>query len=418
MARASAHHVIYLQLPTRLSVPQAPLASSVHFSLATRGRSIRTASALLSELSPQLSQVSNVVVLLAASDVTLLRMALPPLSATRLRAALPSLVEDHVIGDIADCAIAAGPETEGQRLIAVCDRTWLQSWVSALRELGARRIRVVPVSLCLPAKEGVVSAALLSNTKHFELALRFSDDEAMGLPIDVDDERELPSAVAELLSALVPDRTVCLSVPAIQHQWFAQWVQAQPGSHMQLTEQSWAEWIYTSTRVPLDLMTAIGDHQSSHIDWYVWRWPIALTGTIAVFNIIALNADWWRLRSEGMRVRDDIMAIYQRSFPNDKVVLDPLAQMNKKIAASRSASGQLNTSDFIVLSATLGEVWREAGHDLRIIAALEYRDGILSIKLKQGVQIYPEKLRRLLTARQMQLTPSPADPLLWQLRSL
>jgi general secretion pathway protein L len=187
---------------------------------------------------------------------------------------------------------------------------------------------------------------------------------------------------------------------------------------MQLTEQSWAELFDTSTRVPLDLMTAIGSYQPSNIDWYVWRWPIALTGTLAVFNIIALNADWWRLRSEGMRVRDDIMAIYQRSFPNDKVVLDPLAQMNKKIAASRSASGQLNTSDFIVLSATLGEVWRESGHDLRIIAALEYRDGTLSIKLKQGVQIYPEKLRRLLTARQMQLTPSPADPLLWQLRSL
>jgi general secretion pathway protein L len=187
---------------------------------------------------------------------------------------------------------------------------------------------------------------------------------------------------------------------------------------MQLTEQSWAEWIDTSARVPLDLMTAISSYQPSNIDWRPWRWPIALTAALALFNIVSLNADWWRLRSEGLRVRDDIMGIYQRSFPNDKVVLDPLAQMKQKIATSRSASGQLNTSDFIVLSATLGEVWREAGHDLRTIAVLEYRDGTLSIKLKQGVQIYPEKLRRLLTARQMQLTPSPADPLLWQLRSL
>jgi general secretion pathway protein L len=187
---------------------------------------------------------------------------------------------------------------------------------------------------------------------------------------------------------------------------------------MQLTEQSWAEWIDTSARVPLDLMTAIGSYQPSNIDWYVWRWPIALTGTLAVLNIIALNADWWRLRSEGLRVRDDIMAIYQRSFPNDKVVLDPLAQMKKKIAASRSASGQLNASDFIVLSATLGEVWREAGQDLRTIAALEYRGGALSIKLKQGAHVSLEALRGPLKARQIQLTPSPADPLLWQLKSL
>ena len=418
MAQASAHHVIYLQLPARHSIAHALQTSSLHFSLALRSRPIRTATALLNELAPQIGQVADVVLLLAASDVTLLRMAVPPLSATRLQAALPSLVEDHVIGDTAECAIAAGPDTEGQRLIAVCDRAWLQGWVSAHRELGARRIRVVPISLCLPVAEGAVSAALLSHTNGFELALRFSDDEAMGLPVDVDDERALPGTVAQLLSALAPARAVRLSVPAAQHEWFTQWVQTQHGSSNQLNEQSWAEWIDASTRVPLDLMAAIGDHQLSHIDWRTWRWPIALTGTLALFNIIALNADWWRLRSEGLQVRDDITAIYQRSFPNDKVVLDPLAQMKQKIAASRSASGQLTASDFIVLSATLGEAWREAGNNLRAIATLEYRDSTLSIKLKQGVQVSLEALRSPLTARQMQLTPSPTDPLLWHLRSL
>jgi len=122
MAQASAHHVIYLQLPARHSIAHALQTSSLHFSLALRSRPIRTATALLNELAPQIGQVADVVLLLAASDVTLLRMAVPPLSAARLQAALPSLVEDHVIGDTAECAIAAGPDTEGQRLIAVFDR--------------------------------------------------------------------------------------------------------------------------------------------------------------------------------------------------------------------------------------------------------------------------------------------------------
>jgi len=409
---------LYLRLPARGLSTAANPSTSLALALAMRGRPLRTATASLSELAPQLTQIADVVLLLAASDVTLLRTAVPPLSATKFQAALPSLVEDHLIGDAADCAITAGPDTKGQRLIAVCDRAWLQIWVSALRGLGARRIRVIPISLCLPSAEGAVSAALLSHTNRFELALRFSDHEAMGLPVDVDDERDLPGAVAQLLSAVAPERQVHLSVPAAQHEWFAHWVEAQHVRGIHLIEQSWAELINASASVPLDLMTAIGGHQPSHIDWRTWRWPITLTVVLGLFNIIALNADWWRMRSEGLRLRDDITTIYQRSFPNDKVVLDPLAQMKQKIAALRSASGQLNASDFIVLSATLGEAWREAGNDLRAITALDYRDGTLSVKLKQGVQVSLEALRSPLTTRQLQLTPSPTDPLLWQLRSL
>jgi len=71
-----------------------------------------------------------------------------------------------------------------------------------------------------------------------------------------------------------------------------------------------------------------------------------------------------------------------------------------------------------VLSAALGEAWREAGNDLRAIAALDYRDGTLNVKLKQGVQVSLEALRNPLATHQLQLTPSPADPLLWQVRSL
>ena len=53
------------------------------------------------------------VLLLAASDVSLFRIAVPPLPAARLKAALPALVEDRVIGDPADCAIAIAPANGG-----------------------------------------------------------------------------------------------------------------------------------------------------------------------------------------------------------------------------------------------------------------------------------------------------------------
>ncbi len=386
--------------------------------LAMRGRPLRTSTASLSELAPQVTQVSQVVLLVAASDVTLLRIAVPPLSATRLRAALPSLIEEFVIGDTAECAIAAGTESDGQRLIAVCDRAWLKSWVYALRQSGARRIHVLPISLCLPSPNSHLSAALFQYGQRYELALRLSDHEGIGLAVDIDDEMQLPSTVAQLLGTLAVNRTVRLSVPSALVTVFEKWIEAHQLSQITVIEQQWNDWIAESAKVSIDLISAFEGSQRAAFPWREWRWPIALAGAVSLFNFAAINIDWWRLRSEGLQIRDEITDIYRRSFPNETVVLDPVAQIKQKIAASRQASGQLNTSDFVVLSAALGEVWREAGNDLRAIDALDYRDGTLTIKLKKAAQVSLAAMRTPLAARELQLTPSPTDPLLWQVKHL
>ncbi|MFN5234199.1 MAG: type II secretion system protein GspL [Burkholderiaceae bacterium] len=438
MPITKANDTLYLRLPARTGPSNATdTTNTIHvgdpagtqgtsaiqtiplaLALAIRGRPLRTATASLSELAPQVTQVSQVVLLLAASDVTLLRIAVPPLSAKRLRAALPSLIEEFVIGDTAECAIAAGAEADGQRLIAVCDRDWLKNWIDALRQSGARRIHVLPISLCLPSPNSHLSAALFQYAHRYELALRLSDHEGIGLAVDVDDEIQLPNAVARLIVTLAGNHPVTLSVPAAQVALFEKWIDEEQLSQITLTEQQWSDWIAASAKVSVDLISAFEGNQRAAFPWREWRWPIALAAAASLVNIAAINADWWRLRSEGQQLRDEITDIYRRSFPNETVVLDPLAQIKQKIAASRQASGQLNTSDFAVLAAALGEVWREAGNDLRAIDALDYRDGTLTIKLKKTAQVSLAAMRSLLATRELQLTPSPTDPLLWQVKPL
>jgi len=438
MPITKANDTLYLRLPARTGQSNATDATNaIHvgdpagtqgtsaiqtiplaLALAMRGRPLRTATASLSELAPQVTQVSQVVLLLAASDVTLLRIAVPPLSATRLRAALPSLIEEFVIGDTAECAIAAGAEADGQRLIAVCDRAWLKNWIDALRQSGARRIHVLPISLCLPSPNSHLSAALFQYAHRYELALRLSDHEGIGLAVDVDDEIQLPNAVAQLIVTLAGNHPVSLSVPAAQVALFEKWIDVEQLSQITLTEQQWSDWIAASAKVSVDLISAFEGNQRAAFPWREWRWPIALAAAASLVNIAAINADWWRLRSEGQQLRDEITDIYRRSFPNETVVLDPLAQIKQKIAASRQASGQLNTSDFVVLASALGEVWREAGNVLRAIDALDYRDGMLTIKLKKAAQVSLAAMRSPLATRELQLTPSPTDPLLWQVKHL
>lgn len=418
MARESGPSSLYLRLPARTALHGAALQAPLAFAWSVRGRLLRIASAPLTELAQQLANAQRVVLLLAASDVTLMRVPVPPLPAARLQAALPALVEDHVIGDPTDCAIAAGPDVDGQRVIAVTDREWLQAWVQALRQHGARRIAALPMQLCLPLPSDQVAAALLESPTGHELALRYSADEGIGLPVVVDDEEQLPETVAGLLATLAPARSVQLSLPASRMEVFRAWLDSHADSGMVAVEENWAVWTEGATHVEIDLVAGVANSEEQRIDWRRWRWPVVLAAACVLLNVIALNWDWWRLRSEGVRLGDEMSALYRRTFPNDKVVLEPLAQMKQKVATVRQASGEFAPGDFVALAASLGEAWAEAGNDMRAIASLDYRDGGLDVKLKPGVQVSLDAMRPALASRRLQATPSPADPTIWQVRSL
>ncbi len=413
MAREPRASSLLLRLPSRTTLHANALRATLPFAWLERGRLLRMAHASLNELARELSDAQRVVLLLAASDVTLMRVPVPPLPAARLQAALPALVEDHVIGDPAECAIAAGPDIDGQRVIAVTDREWLQLWVTTLRQLGARRIAVLPMQLCLPLVVDHVSAALLESSSGFELALRYSLDEGIGLPVVADDESQLYEAVVNLLATFAPERTVQLSLPALRINACRMWLAEHEITHIGVVEENWSVWVEGAMQVSMDLVNGVR-FDGEPIDWRRWRWPMSLAAACLLLNVIALNADWWRLRSEGLRLRDEMSAIYRRSFPNDKVVQDPLAQMKQKVATLRQASGEFEPGDFIMLSAALGEAWAETGNDMRAITSLEYRDGTLNVKLTSGAQVSLEVLRSSLASRQLQVAPSPADALVWQ----
>ncbi len=415
MARDAQATALYVRAPAR-GDPYAA-ADPLPFAWSQRGRLQQSGSAPLAELAPMLARSERVVLLLAASDVTLLNIPVPPLPASRLQAALPALVEERIIGDPADCAIAAGPDVEGRRTIAVVDHDWLQSWVATLRQQGARRIVAHPMQLCLPLPAASVSAALLEHPGTPQLALRLSADDGIGLPAIVDDAAQLPDAVAELLATFAHGQAVQLSVPAAYAPQFQAWAQAHPDSGIDFVDEDWATWIEGATRLELDLVRGVAAGGERGIDWRRWRWPLALAAACLLFNVIALNWDWWRLRSEGVRLQEGMVSLYRRTFPNEQQVVDPLAQMRQKAALARQSAGELAPGDFLALSAALGDAWGGTVADPRAIAGLEYRDATLNVRLKQGAQVSLDTVRPALASRRIEAAPSPADPGLWQIRS-
>ena len=319
----------------------------------------------------------RVVLLLAASDVTLLAVQAPPLAGARLRAALPALVEEHVLGDPEDCVLVAGPALpDGRRPVAVVQQAWLEPPVRALLAMGARAVAAVPEQLCLPLQPGSVSAAI----GHGELILRGSQYEGLGLSLDGNAQAALQTA-----RALAGDAPLTLYVEHDQLGEY-QMLLAEAGPGITLEGDDWAHWIAGARGgnggggAALDLVPGLGTAGVARRDWRRWRWPIRLALLAVLVNIVGLNVEWLRLKREADAVRQQMTQTFRSVYPNQPAI-DPVAQMRQGIERARAGSGAAGADDFAWVAAAFGEALRALPNP-PAIAAMEFRERALTVRLK------------------------------------
>ena len=246
-----------------------------------------------------------------------------------------------------DAVLVAAPEQpDGTRPIAVVERDWLQGIVKSLLAQGARTIMAEPAQLCLPLQPGSVAAAISG----VELTLRQSLFQGFGLALDA-----TPAVVLQTARAFSGDAPLVLYVPAAQlgeYQALAQ--EAGPG--ILIEADSWAHWIAGSKTTALDLVSGLGAAGAPSRDWRRWRWPIALAGLVIAVNLIGLNVEWLRLRSEEKTVRQSMTQTYRAVYPRETTILDPVLQMRQHIARARANTGEVAPDEFTYLASALGEV--------------------------------------------------------------
>jgi len=319
----------------------------------------------------------RVVLLLAASDVTLLAVQAPPLSGARLRAALPALVEEHVLGDPEDCVLVAGPALpDGRRPVAVVQQAWLEPLVRTLLAMGARAVAAVPEQLCLPLQPGSVSAAI----GHGELILRQSQYEGLGLSLDGNAQAALQTA-----RALAGDAPLTLYVEHDQLGEY-QMLLAEAGPGITLEGDNWAHWIAGARGgsggggAAFDLVPGLGTAGVARRDWRRWRWPIRLALLALLVNVVGLNVEWLRLKREADAVRQQMTQTFRSVYPNQPAI-DPVAQMRQGIERARAGSGAAGADDFAWVAAAFGEALRTLPNP-PAIAAMEFRERALTVRLK------------------------------------
>lgn len=369
---------LYISYPARAAANDAGAAQSCAFALVGDGGNVaQQGNGALSKLADLVAAARKVVLLLAAADVTLLRVAVPPLSGARLKAALPNLVEEQILGDPAECVLAIGPAQPGvaERTVAVVQRAWLEVLVRALVAQGARSISALPGQLCLPLAPGGVSAALLHDEAGLELTLRAAQYEGMGLTLPAQ-----PDSALHTLRALAGEAPITLYVAPAQRAQYEAPAGAIPG--IVLEEDNWVHRIAAAQAVQLDLASGLGAASGARArEWRRWRWPLRLALLAVVVNIVGLNVEWLRMKREADAVRQSMTQIFRAAYPNEKVILDPAAQMRKNIARAKAASGEMAGDEFTALAAALGEAL-QALPRRDVVASLEYRERTLTVRLK------------------------------------
>jgi general secretion pathway protein L len=396
---------LFIRYPAKASVDSGAAQTCPFALVGDGGNLLQQGAAPLGNLADLVASSRRVVLLLAAPDTTLLRVKAPPLSAAKLKAALPALVEEQVLGDPADCVLAATVEdSEGLRTVAVVQRAWLEVLVKALLAQGAHAVSVVPSQLCLPFQPGAVSATLLQGDAGFDLILRQSQFEGLGLTLPAQ-----PQAALQTLRALAGDQPVTLYLNQAQKAQFEPL--AAEVEHLTLEEDHWQHWIAASRSAGLDLAPALGASGSSARAWQRWRWPLRIAVVALLINVIGMNIEWMRLKNEAKAVDQAMKQTFKSVYPKEPLIAAPLDQMTRNIRFAKANSGEVGADEFVNLSASFGEALSVLPRR-DIIATLEYKDHALVVKVKPNTvdAAAVAQLRSALTGRKLDLQePTPGS---------
>ena len=268
---------------------------------------------------------------------------------------------------------------DGRRLVAVIDRGWLEFAVGAFERRGVRVTAAWPSQLALPLRPDHWSIACV----HGGLAVRTGEAEGFGWSASEDaDARVEALAAAVDAAAHSADRAEGVDVFADAPQWrdCVERAAQRTGLPMQ----------FGALPVPqpssVDLLSArqgtAGGRWVAGIDWRAWRIPAAIAAACVAVFLAGLNLHWASLSRERAGLRAQMEQEFRDTFPSTQVVVDPLLQMQRQVAALRLSTGQSGPDDFLPMLARFAEALGPRAADG--VASIDYREGRLRVRLREG----------------------------------
>lgn len=404
---------LYILLPSKAVAQSEPDWTTLHvpFALVSgEGRIQQQGFKPWQALGEYVQMAHQVSLILAANDVSLLQAKVPPMSAAKLKAALPNLLEDQLIGDISEVVFQPGAIRDGVCTVAVADKAWVEQLHAAATTLGASHIAAFPAQNLLQSSTDATHVLIEEDGLTANLVIAPQNQEGFGLSVTGTGESDLLHEVEQAIGLLVPEAQLVIYVAepfiSVYQEHFSH---SNIGSRANFLALNWDARIAAFQSSTFDLMKSLSSSSNSSLDWRAWRWPLGLAAAALLVNLGSLNTEWIKLKNEADNLKQSITRTYRTSFPQETVILDPLIQMRQKINSSKRIAGQSSPDDFLVLASQFAAVWDGfmAGNPNGAgLTSIEYRERSLFVKPKNASGIPIEPLRSSMQARNLLLTVS------------
>jgi general secretion pathway protein L len=260
--------------------------------------------------------------------------------------------------------------------VAVVDRAWLEFTTGAFERRGMRVRAAWPGQLAVPWAPDRWSMSCT----HGGLALRFGENEGLGWTAGDDADFAVEAVVALLQTALAQRPAPAGLAVFVDGEG---WREPVERAAARLGLAATVAPLALPEIAPIDLLGAragAGRRWMASFEPRVWRWPAAMAAACLVAWLVGMNLHWAQLAREKDAIRRSLESAFRSAFPSAQVVVDPVLQMNRQVAALRARSGQAGPEDFVPLVARFAQALGPLGVDA--LAALEYRDGRLKVRFR------------------------------------
>lgn len=367
---------LVVRLPARAGDALPPLATlQFSFVRIVRDKAVQSGRATLAEL-PMAAQI---VLLMPSEDVLLLERTVPPLSERKMRAALPALIEDATLADIATLHVAASPQKSGKRLLAVVDRALMSQWLSLFRQAERRVVSIWCESLVMPYGGAAWSFALRRDPATPGAILRTARDTVIALSGDplVDEAllNHIASQGTNQAEVLLFGEPAALSGYEPLFKQFG-FVTTQGGRDPLLA--------YLERRHddgPLDLMQGeFGGSGFTLASVRSWQGVALLVVAALVIETVGLSIRVSQLNDDKRELIAEESETLKRAFPETTTVLDAPAQMRRALSGLEARRGQSTAGDFETLLGDAGTLL--AALPPNAATEMHFESGALTLHLK------------------------------------
>ena len=311
----------------------------------------------------------RVVALVPSDEVLLTEVTVPSRNPSKVRIAVPNLLEEALSDDIDDLHYAIGAHHEGDVYpVVVMSKQRIEYYQHVLGDAGIRIEKLMPSVLALPYADKHWSVLQEGD----EVVVR--ESEYIGFSCAPDNLKLFfKQALQGLNDADMPVVHTFQDVVDIPVELGVEVDQQEAVSLMHV----FAEGIEQGLAINL-LQGEYQPLRKENPAWNKWRRTAVLTGLLAVLWLGMTFQAAYQLKMENERLSAGIHQIYSQAFPGSRV-FNPRAQMKQKLAALKGASSTTGGDFLSALSKVASTVKGSAD---TVIKGLSFRKGMLDVDVQ------------------------------------